>query len=133
MSVKRPFNMTAVEFDLYCAKHLAWKAENAKKRGIEFDLSFQSMKNLMGAKRCYYTGIILTKSSGKEANGELRLSDFTIDRIDGSKGYVKGNVVACCHAANQMKNQFESLGVVGLKAGRNIFDKAIKRIEGAKK
>lgn len=130
MAAKRPFNMTAVEFDLYCAKHLQWKAENAKKRGIEFDLSFQSMKNLMGAQRCYYTGIKLTKSSGKES--ELRLSDFTIDRIDGSKGYVKGNVVACCHAANQMKNQFESLGIVGLKAGRNIFDKAIKRIQGAK-
>jgi hypothetical protein len=127
------FNMTKTEFDLYCAKHLTWKAENAKKRGIEFDLSFQSMKNLMKAKRCFYTGIILTKSTGKEANGELRLSDATIDRIDGTKGYVKGNVVACCHAANQMKNQFESMGVVGLKAGRNIFDKAIKRIEGAKK
>lgn len=130
MAVKRPFNMTPVEFDLYCAKHLQWKAENAKKRGIEFDLSFQSMKNLMGAKRCFYTGIILTKSTGKEA--ELKLSDFTIDRIDGTKGYVKGNVVACCHAANQMKNQFECLGNAGLKAGRKIFDKAIKRIEGKK-
>jgi hypothetical protein len=128
MAVKRPFNMTETEFDLYAAKHLVWKAENAKKRGIEFSLTHTSMKNLLGAKRCFYTGIPLTKSTGKEA--ELKLSDFTIDRIDGSKGYVKGNVVACCHAANQMKNQFESLGVKGLKAGRNIFDKAIKRIEG---
>jgi hypothetical protein len=125
-------NMNKAEFDVYCAKHLVWKSENAKKRGIEFDLTFQSMKNLMGAKRCFYTGIMLTKSTGKEENGSLRLSDATIDRIDGSKGYVKGNVVACCHAANQMKNQFESMGLTGLKAGRNIFDKAIKRIEGAK-
>jgi hypothetical protein len=130
MAVKRPFNMTPSEFDLYAAKHLVWKAENAKKRGIEFNLTVASMKNLLSAKRCFYTGIGLTKSTGKE--DELKLSDFTIDRIDGSKGYVKGNVVACCHAANQMKNQFESLGIVGLKAGRNIFDKAIKRIEGAK-
>ncbi|QNO00793.1 hypothetical protein phiPsa397_150 [Pseudomonas phage phiPsa397] len=127
---KRPFNMSETEFDLYAAKHLVWKAENAKKRGIEFSLTHTGMKNLLGAKRCYYTGIPLTKSTGKEA--ELQLSDFTIDRIDGTKGYVKGNVVACCHAANQMKGQLESLGVVGLKAGRAIFDKAIKRIEGAK-
>jgi hypothetical protein len=125
----RPFNMTENEFDLYCAKHLVWKAENAKKRNIEFDLSSTSMKSLLSAKRGYYTGIPLTKSSG---NGEMRLSDLTIDRIDGTKGYVKGNVVACCNAANQMKSQLESLGVVGLKAGRAIFDKAIKRIEGAK-
>lgn len=121
--------MTKPEFDLYCAKHLAWKAENAKKRGIEFTLTFQSMKNLMSAKRCFYTGIMLTKSDGKS---DLRLSDATIDRIDGSKGYIAGNVVACCNAANQMKNQFESMGIVGLKAGRNIFDKAIKRIENVK-
>ncbi|QNN99930.1 hypothetical protein phiPsa267_151 [Pseudomonas phage phiPsa267] len=127
---KRPFNMSETEFDLYAAKHLVWKAENAKKRGIEFSLTHTGMKNLLGAKRCYYTGIPLTKSTGKEA--ELQLSDFTIDRIDGTKGYVKGNVVACCHAANQMKGQLESLGVVGLKAGRAIFDKAIKRIEGNK-
>ncbi|AMR58042.1 putative anti-sigma factor [Pseudomonas phage vB_PsyM_KIL5] len=127
----RPFNMTAVEFDLYCAKHLQWKAENAKKRGINFDLSFQSMKNLMGAKRCFYTGILLTKSSGKEA--ELQLSDFTIDRIDGSKGYTSGNVVACCYGANQMKSQFEGLGINGLKAVRNVFDKAIKRMQGVEK
>ena len=130
MAVKRPFNMTETEFDLYAAKHLVWKAENAKKRGIDFGLTHTGMKNLLNAKRCFYTGIVLTKSTGKE--DELKLSDFTIDRIDGSKGYVKGNVVACCHAANQMKNQFESLGVVGLRAGRAIFDKAIKRIEGAK-
>lgn len=129
MALKRPFNMTASEFDLYAAKHLVWKAENAKKRGIEFNLTIASMKNLLTAKKCFYTGIALTKSTGKEPNGELRLSDATIDRIDVTKGYVSGNVVACCHAANQMKNQFESLGIVGLKAGRNIFDKAIKRIE----
>lgn len=130
MPAKRPFNMTETEFDLYAAKHLVWKAENARKRGIDFALTHTGMKNLLNAKRCYYTGIPLTKSTGKEA--ELKLSDFTIDRIDGSKGYIKGNVVACCHAANQMKNQFESLGITGLKAGRNIFDKAIKRIEGSK-
>ncbi|QNO00277.1 hypothetical protein QGX21_gp082 [Pseudomonas phage phiPsa315] len=130
MAKRRPFNMSETEFDLYAAKHLVWKAENSKKRGIEFNLTHTGMKNLLGAKKCYYTGIPLTKSTGKE--DELKLSDFTIDRIDGTKGYVKGNVVACCHAANQMKGQLESLGVVGLKAGRAIFDKAIKRIEGAK-
>ncbi|AMR57386.1 putative anti-sigma factor [Pseudomonas phage vB_PsyM_KIL3b] len=131
MAVKRPFNMTETEFDLYAAKHLVWKAENAKKRGIEFSLTHTGMKNLLGAKRCYYTGIPLTKSTGKEA--ELQLSDFTIDRIDGSKGYTSGNVVACCYGANQMKSQFEGLGINGLKAVRNVFDKAIKRMQGVEK
>jgi|SRR5437870_1513405 len=121
--------MNKAAFELYCAKHLVWKSENAKKRGIEFTLSFTSMKNLMSSKRCYYTGLPLTKSDG---SGEMRLSDATIDRIDGSKGYVAGNVVACCHGANQMKGQFEAMGVQGLKIGRGIFDKAIKRIEKVK-
>lgn len=126
--------MSNAAFDLYVAKKLAAKAKNAKDRGIEFGLTFQSMKNLMKAKRCYYTGIVLTTPEGVQPDQTgNKASDRTIDRIDGSKGYVPGNVVACCNAANNIKAQLEGAGLVGLKAGRSIFDKSIKRIEGAKK
>jgi hypothetical protein len=127
--------MSNAAFDLKIAKKLASKEKDAKRRGIEFALTFQSMKNLMKAKRCYYTGIILTEPAGlndDQIGGRL-MSDRTIDRIDCNKGYVPGNVVACCNGANNLKAQFEGLGIVGLKAGRSIFDKSIKRIQGAKK
>lgn len=38
-----------------------------------------------------------------------KLTDFTIDRIDNNLGYVTGNVVACCHAANSFKGMIEGM------------------------
>ena len=122
-------NKDNAAFDLYVAKKMAKKARDAKDRGIEFSLSFQAMKNILSAKKCYYTGIPLTTSEGSVQ----KASDLTIERVDPSKGYVVGNCVAACYAANNIKSQLESAGLTGLKAGRNIFNKAIKRIEGKKK
>ena len=121
--------MSDSKFDLYVAQKLGQKAHNAEQRGIEFDMSFQAMKNICRAKRCFYTGIPLTKPAFGEP---LKPSDLTIDRVDASKGYVKGNVVACCHAANQVKSQFEKAGIAGLKIGAQVFTKTIKHLEKRK-
>ncbi len=120
--------MSNPQFDLYVAKKMSAKSQNAKDRGIEFSLTFASMRNLLSAKKCYYTGLPMTKPTGAKQIG----SDLTIDRIDASKGYVKGNVVACCYAANQLKSQVEAAGIAGIKMGARVFNKAIKRIEGVK-
>lgn len=124
----RPEGMSASQWDCYVARKLNAKANNAKDRGIEFNLSFQAMKNLLSANKCYYTGIVLSKP---DANAQ-KANDLTIDRIDCTKGYVRGNVVACSYAANQLKAQFESAGLIGLKAGENVFKKSIKRIKEMK-
>ena len=120
--------MTPSEFDLYVATKMQRKAQNAKDRGIEFSMTFTAMKNILRAKKCYYTGIPLTRPTGET----MRASDLTIDRIDATKGYVPGNVVACCHAANKLKSFAEGAGVKGLKVAEKIFSKTIKRIEGGK-
>lgn len=122
--------MADASFDLYVANKLRRKADDARARGIEFNMTFQAMKNIMGAKKCHYTGLPLTMP---RSNMPARGSDVTIDRVDCTKGYVKGNVVACCHAANQLKSQVEQAGVPGLKMGVKIFQKTIKRIEGSDK
>lgn len=124
----RPEGMSASQWDCYVARKLNAKANNAKDRGIEFNLSFQAMKNLLSANKCYYTGIVLSKPDA----GAQKANDLTIDRIDCTKGYVRGNVVACSYAANQLKAQFESAGLIGLKAGENVFKKSIKRIKEMK-
>ena len=64
---------------------------SAKSRGIEFELPLQSLRNIMRAKKCYFTGQELTKRTK------------SIDRIDNTKGYVKGNVVACHVKFNNKK------------------------------
>lgn len=103
--------------DIQIAKKMIAKERNAKERGIEFDMTFTMFKNLMRAKKCYYTQAPLTD------NGEVVCEPTrrTIDRIDHKQGYVKGNVVACSHAYNQFKNEMEKTGIIG----EEMFQKAV--------
>ena len=118
-------SLTPEQFDLYVAKWMMNKSENCEQRGIEFKLSFVSCRNLLKAKKCYYTGVLLTKT--KTDTGKPKPTDFTIDRIDSSKPYQKGNVVVCCHFANQLKNQVESSKMFTTKQAMNVFKKTIER------
>lgn len=99
------------------------KFHNAKRDHVEFDLSFTSFKNLMKSKKCYYSGNLMTS---KRRGKPIRATDRTVDRIDSNKGYIKGNVVACCHTANKMKGTLENdeflISMKGMK-------KIIKTIE----
>ncbi len=82
--------------DLAIAKAYIAKASSTKDRGLEFDISFTSFKNMCRAKKCYFTGLDLTPEN------------FSIDRVDSSKGYVTGNVVACHKAFNNFKSLYEN-------------------------
>ena len=65
----------------------------ANSKGLEFNLSFISVKNLLRAKCCYFTGKVLTNKNR------------SIDRVDNTKGYVKGNVVACDKKFNENRKR----------------------------
>lgn len=93
----------------YVRNRLQMKAANAQKRGIYFSLHWLSMYNMMRAERCYYTGLPLRP--GARFKQTATLTSFTINRIDASKGYVKGNVVACCRAFNELKSYAERAGL----------------------
>lgn len=93
--------------DLQLAKRFVAKANSSFDRGIGFTISLTSYRNLMQAKRCYYTGIELVDEPGKP-------NSRTIDRIDHKKPYEKGNVVACCHGFNQMKAALEATQAIGM-------------------
>lgn len=91
--------------DVKLAKRYISKADRARLSGIDFELSITSYRNLMRAKKCGYTGMPLTDPvSGRPT----KATDRTIDRIDNSKGYIAGNVIAVSHAANQAKSVFEN-------------------------
>ena len=109
--------------DLQIARKYLNKASNARQAGHAFNLSFTSFKNMMKAKRCYYLGIELTDSF----TCEIGPTDRTIDRIDSSKGYVSGNVVACSHMANQIKGTIEC-GTNGWSI--ETVKKIVSKIEG---
>jgi hypothetical protein len=92
--------------DLDIARRYINKAANAKQNNIQFELSFTSFKNLMKAKKCGYTGIKLTTPRGGGCSSLC--TDRTIDRIDSQLGYISGNVIAVCSAANSFKAIWEN-------------------------
>jgi hypothetical protein len=80
--------------DYYIAKKLVQLKQSADSRRIEFSLKFSTVKKLLNSKVCYYTGKTFTKK------GPFSRS---IDRVDSSKGYIDGNVVACTTEINTKK------------------------------
>jgi len=93
--------------DYRVAKKYLQIANSAATRGKEFSLTLADVRKLLRVKKCHYTGVVF--GDGDNA--------MTVDRIDSAKGYIKGNVVACTHWANQTKNSVYELPN-GLAVGR---------------
>jgi len=93
---------------------LQWKRRkvqaSARGRNIEFNLSKDFLYELYEKQKgnCYYTGkkMVLKIYSGIKPNREniqLFKDYLTIDRLDSSKGYEKGNVALCTLKVNTAK------------------------------
>ena len=88
------------------------KKKSALKRHIEFDLSMEDGWNLFleQNRKCALTGIILTfQKKSSEFDGTASL-----DRIDSTKGYIKGNVQWVHKDVNLMKHQLTQENFVEL-------------------
>lgn len=70
----------------------------ATRRGLEFNLS---LLDIQIPKRCPYLGIELVSHNRR---GSPRANSASLDRIDNSKGYIKGNVEVISQLANTMKS-----------------------------
>lgn len=83
--------------DELVAKRYLEKLNNARERGIEFNLTIADIRRLLSRKRCQYTGIEF----------DLKNPDFrpSFDRVDTKKGYTKDNVVVCMTCINKLKNE----------------------------
>ena len=99
--------------DLTVAHKLCSLSDSAKSRGIEFDLSFRTLKILLEKETCYYTGVTFQET------GELARS---IDRKDNDQGYVDHNVVACTVAFNSKKKDLslEDIDILYNKVNKTI-------------
>lgn len=82
-----------------CNQLLRVTKSRAKKKSIPFDLEPEDIEY---PETCPYLGIILKHHLG-EGCGPKDDSP-SLDRIDPSKGYVKGNVEVISHRANMIKN-----------------------------
>lgn len=75
----------------------------AKARGLDFDLQ---PDDVFIPERCPVLGIpiISQMGSGRPRKGQRLDSSPSLDRIDNSKGYVRGNVVIISYRANRIKS-----------------------------
>lgn len=75
----------------------------AKLRGHEWGLTREQVREII-SQPCAYCGAAHSNHFGDKHgfNGGLRYNG--IDRVDNSKGYIPGNVAACCRACNIAKN-----------------------------
>jgi len=83
--------------------------KRASDKGLDFNLTITSVRNLKKAKKCFYTG----KPFGNKENVDA----LTIDRVDNSKGYVIGNVVACRADINHAKSNLSVEQILALAEG----------------
>lgn len=90
---EKPDSIVRSEDEQVAIKYLQL-IKSARNRNKEFSLTLSDVRKLLRIKKCHYTGVAF----GENDNA------MTVDRIDSTKGYVKGNVVACTHWANRTKN-----------------------------
>lgn len=81
--------------DVEVAKKLVNIHSSAQSRNLDFDLTFEYVKNLLEYSTCFYTNVTFTED-GPNAR--------SFDRVDNDRGYVIGNVVACTTDINGKKN-----------------------------
>lgn len=77
---------------------------NAKNKNLDFTLTNEEMFELFKGK-CHYCG----EKPSKVYSNEKFYGEFIyngIDRLDSSKGYIKGNVVSCCSVCNYLKSDY---------------------------
>jgi len=94
---RKPFGVSSRNIHLYHYKR------DAKKRGYSWNLSDSHFFKLC-LSNCYYCKqppSLVVIDSRYRAHGAFVCNG--VDRVDNSRGYVKGNVVACCKPCNRAK------------------------------
>jgi hypothetical protein len=85
-------NIKSPEYLIWCRAK-----QNSKEKGLEFNIS---VEDIIIPSHCPYLNIpLLTEQSSHHSK-----SYYSIDRIDSSKGYIKGNIQIISYMANTMKN-----------------------------
>lgn len=97
-----------VEYNQYNSYYKQYK-NSAKKRELNFDLSFESFKKII-LKNCYYCNVEPRKMIHRCRRKDSPLKNSYIltngiDRLKNDIGYLESNCVPCCPTCNFMKQE----------------------------
>lgn len=81
--------------------YIAHITYRAKSHGLDLSLTREEIMTL-SQRNCEYCGLQPSTTIGK---GHAQFIYNGIDRVDSTKGYVKGNVIAACKWCNRFKNK----------------------------
>ena len=81
-------------------EYYLWKAakKRARDKGLDFDIE---PSDIVIPAFCPYLGIEIESGYGKKNRSH---GSPSLDRIDSSRGYVKGNIIVCSWRANFLKS-----------------------------
>lgn len=102
--------------------HYLWKRakRRAKEQGLQFEIS---VDDIVIPDKCPITGILLSVSDGLWSN-----TSPSLDRIDNSKGYVRGNIAVISFLANNFKADY---GLAEMEHVASHIDDLISYMRGA--
>jgi hypothetical protein len=78
-----------------------------KNHELDFDKKYLIDLYFKQEGKCYYTGESMNLGNHDKIKNlyNLNFHNISVDRIDSTKGYTKGNTVLCCWGINNMKQQ----------------------------
>lgn len=118
---------TSEEIEQLIARYKSkeYSTQKRKHGELEFSLTlddwFMMGQKLLGRGRCDYTNMTFNMTKGK--NGQPNPRYPSVERIDDTKGYIRGNVCVVLHKANLLKDY-----LVTRKSNFNIEDSLDKEI-----
>lgn len=130
-AVNQNYHKPLPHFDLFLAKGYVNKSKDAEARKLDFNLDLEDWKAIYSTTHCPITGrelIVGTRKEGVPCPADL----LTVERLNPRLGYVKGNVVAMSHEANNAKSVVDMfIHTKGLsdEAKLRILRKSIYQLE----
>lgn len=93
----------------------------AKKRGWDFNIDAEYVRSFVTS-HCPVLGMPLEWSCCRGDDNKLRVNSPSLDRIDSTKGYIRGNVWIISHRANCIKSNatHEELKLVAKAMGERL-------------
>lgn len=114
-----PMQKWVCSFNGYANKTYLDAKHNHEKRSkkLKFDITQDHIKELYINQqgKCALSGIKMTYI-GYQNNNKTTINNFniSIDRIDSTKGYIKGNIQLICAAVNRMKSDLSNNELINL-------------------